>query len=199
MPSSGSPASVAQQRGCRVLARIAAKEPLLVGQQHQHVGLNQVGDERTERVVVPEPDFVGRDRVVFVDDRNHTETEQREQRRARVEITAPVREIFMRQENLRGVQVEARERGFISLHQSHLTDRGRGLQLVHALRPLLPSQPLHALDDRAARHQQYAAPGLAQPRLLGPPRDRCVVDATAAGGHEAKPPDHRAARRRQRN
>ena len=38
--------------------------------------MHQVGDQRREPVVVAEPDLVGGDRVVLVDDRQHAELEQ---------------------------------------------------------------------------------------------------------------------------
>jgi hypothetical protein len=44
--------------------------PLLVGEDDQRLGLDQVGDQRAEGVVVAELDLVGDDGVVLVDDRH---------------------------------------------------------------------------------------------------------------------------------
>ena len=46
----------------------------LVGEDDQHVGFDQVGDQRAQRVVVAELDLVGDDRVVLVDDRHHAKS-----------------------------------------------------------------------------------------------------------------------------
>ena len=102
----------------------------------------------------------------------------------------------MRQENLRGMQVEARERGFISLHQSHLADRCGRLQLMHRRWSLAPSEPLHAFGNRTRGHEHDFLAHLTKRRdFLGPARDRCVVDAAAVVGHEAGTDfDHEPAR-----
>ena len=43
---------------------------------NQQVGLDQVGDQGAQRVVVAEPDLVGGDRVVLVDDRDDVVLDQ---------------------------------------------------------------------------------------------------------------------------
>src|SRR5690606_39642159 len=48
---------------------VAVVDAVHVGQQHQQVGADQVGDEGGEPVVVAEADLVGGDGVVLVDDR----------------------------------------------------------------------------------------------------------------------------------
>ena len=55
--------------GCRV-------ERVHVGEEHQSVGDYDVGDQCGESVVVSETDFVGREGIVFVDDRHRAEVEQ---------------------------------------------------------------------------------------------------------------------------
>ena len=61
----------AHERRRRIAARVRRVESRLIGEQHEHVGLDEIRDERAERVVVAEADLVGRDRVVLVDDRDH--------------------------------------------------------------------------------------------------------------------------------
>ena len=139
----------AHERRRGILARIRAIEALLVGEQHQYIRLNEVGDQRAERVVVAEADFIGRHGVVLVDDRDHAESEQCNERGTRVEISPPVGKIVVREQNLRGVQPEMRESGFVGLHQAHLSDRGRGLQCVDGVRPPRPTEALHAFGNRA--------------------------------------------------
>ena len=54
---------------------------------------------------------------------------------ARIEIAPAVGEVVVREQDLRGVQAELRERRFVRLHEPHLADGGRGLQLVDRARP----------------------------------------------------------------
>ena len=61
----------------------------------------------------------------------------------------------MRQQNLRGAERVLAKRRFVHLHQAHLADGRRRLQLVNLMRPRFPAQPFHALGDGAGRHQQY--------------------------------------------
>ena len=55
---------------CFAFSRIGVVEAVDVRQQHQRVGADQMGDKGREPVVVAEPDLVGGDRVVLVDDRD---------------------------------------------------------------------------------------------------------------------------------
>jgi hypothetical protein len=64
-----------QARG-RVLARVGRVQALLVGQDHQRIGFDQVGDQRAEGVVVAELDLVRDHGVVLVDDRDHAQAQQ---------------------------------------------------------------------------------------------------------------------------
>ena len=73
--------------------RIGGVQALLIGQQNQQVGIDQVRHERRQIVVVADLDFLGRDDVVFVDDRDDLALEQREQRVARVQVALAVGQI----------------------------------------------------------------------------------------------------------
>ena len=70
---------VAQQAGAGRRG-IAVVQPVDVGEQHQRVRADQVGDQRGEPVVVAEPDLVGGHGVVLVHHRHHAEPEQPLQR-----------------------------------------------------------------------------------------------------------------------
>jgi hypothetical protein len=63
----------------RGLARVGRVQALLVGQDHQQVGFDQVGHQRAQGVVVAHLDLVGDHGVVFVDDRQHVVFEQGQQ------------------------------------------------------------------------------------------------------------------------
>ncbi len=78
---------VRQQPGTRP-ARIAVEQAVDVGQQHEQVRVDEMGHERGEPVVVAEPNLVGGDRVVLVDDGDDTEIEQGTQRAVGVAVVA---------------------------------------------------------------------------------------------------------------
>ena len=174
------------QFGVRMASRILGVQTRLVGQDDQRVGFDQVGHECRQRIVVAEPDLVGGDRVVLVDHRDDTQVEQGSQGRARVEVAFAVRQVFMRQQDLRGMQVVLAETGFVGFDQAHLADGGGRLQFVERVRPALPAQPLHAFGNRAARHQHdiLLAP-FELGDLLGPARKRGVVEPLAFVRDEA--------------
>ena len=64
------------KRGVGILARVGGEKTVLIGEDDERVAFDQICDERAERVVIAELDFVGDDGVVFVDDRHHAETQQ---------------------------------------------------------------------------------------------------------------------------
>ena len=115
--------------GGRVLPGISRVKPGLIGQDDQYVGIQQVGDQSTERVVVAELDFIVDDGVVLVDDRNDTQAQQRQQRGASVEIPLAIGKVRVGQQHLGAVNALLAQLRFVDLSQTHLTDCCRGLQL----------------------------------------------------------------------
>ena len=84
--------------------------------------------------------------------------EQRQQRRARVQVALAVGEVGVGQQHLGAADAVLAQRRFVDLRQAHLADRRGGLQLVDAVRPRRPAEPLHAFGDRAARDHHHLAP-----------------------------------------
>ena len=62
-----------QGRG-RILARIGSVEPRLIGEDDHDIGFDKIRDQRAERIVVAELNFLGGNRVVLVDDRHPSES-----------------------------------------------------------------------------------------------------------------------------
>ena len=58
----------------------------MIGEDDHDIGFDKIRHQRAEGIVVAELDFVGDYGVIFIDDGNDVELEQRSQRRARVEI-----------------------------------------------------------------------------------------------------------------
>ena len=71
-------------------ARIGGVQAALVGQDHQRIAFDQVGDQGAKRIVVPEADFIGDHSVIFVDDRNDAEGKERHDGRFCIQVALPV-------------------------------------------------------------------------------------------------------------
>ena len=119
---------VFDQRGLGVEARVGGEHAVGVGEQHEQVGVDEVGDQRGEPVVVAEADLVVGDGVVLVDDRNHAELEQAGQRLARVQVLLAVHEVERREQHLAAHEAVGVERVVVDPHEPALADGGDGLQ-----------------------------------------------------------------------
>ncbi len=112
--------------------------------------------------------------------------QQRQQRRAGVEVALAVRQVGVRQQHLRAAQAVFAQLRLVHLHQAHLADGGGGLQFVQFLRPRRPAQALHALGDGAAGDHHQLAPLMRQHRQLpAPVADGGGVEAAALVGDQA--------------
>ena len=111
----------------RVLAWVGAEQAGLVGQDDQSVCLDQIGHQRAQGVVVAELDFVVDDCVVLIDDGDHAQPDQSEQRGAGIEVAFPVGQIRMGEQHLGAAQTVFPQFGLVHLRQAHLPDRSCGL------------------------------------------------------------------------
>ena len=173
-----------------VTAGVGAVQPFLVGQDDQQVGLDQVGHQRAQRVVVAKLDLVVDHRVVFVDDRHHAQVQQGQQRAAGVQVAFAVGQVGVREQHLRTVHALLAQLGFVHLRQTHLADGGGGLQFVDFTRAHLPAQALHALGHGAAGNHDdfpvFCARAAHQCRQLPAPfANGHLVQAPAFVGHQA--------------
>ena len=92
------------QRRVRVDRRVGGEEALARHQQRQQVGVDQVGGQRRQRVVLADAalcQLLDGHRVVLVDDRHHAVVQQRQQRVARVEVAEAVGEVAAGEQRLR--------------------------------------------------------------------------------------------------
>ena len=83
-------------------------EPRLIGKDNEYVRFYQIGNQCRQSVIVAKTDFLGGHRIVFVNDGNCTQAKQGAHRRARVQITRSVRQVVMRQQDLRSLYSDAR-------------------------------------------------------------------------------------------
>src|SRR5215210_6840765 len=84
---------------------------------------------------------------------------------------------------------------FVSLHEPHLPNGGRGLQFVQGPWTLAPTQPAHTFGDRARGDQHDFLAGLAKSRdLFRPaPNRRKIQTAPLVANQRAANLDHPAA------
>ena len=114
---------------------------LLIRENHKGIGFNEVCDKGTQRVVVAHLDFIGDDRVIFVDDRHAPQTQDFNQGIPGIEVALAVRKISVRKQNLRCFDAVPGKARLIGLHQPHLAHGRRGLQFKKALGTGLPAKP----------------------------------------------------------
>ena len=83
--------------GCRV-ARI---QPIDIGQQDQCIGHDELGDTRSEAIIVTVADLFRSDRVVFVDHRHDGAIDQATERTAGIQEATPILGVFRSEQDLR--------------------------------------------------------------------------------------------------
>src|SRR5574337_67250 len=73
----------------RILPWISGVQPVQIGQHDQQIRSEQGRHQRRKPVVIPKPDLLHSHRVVFVDNRQNAEVQQRKERIARIEVPVP--------------------------------------------------------------------------------------------------------------
>ncbi len=106
----------------RIAARIGGIESVDVGEQHERIGADHLRHARGEPVVVAEADFLGRDRVVLVDDRHRAERQQLLERCARIEMAAALFGVVGREQDLRDRDAVLAERLLIGVREADLPE-----------------------------------------------------------------------------
>jgi hypothetical protein len=172
------------------LRRIAIIKAVDVGEQDDAAGTSRLRNARREPVVVAEADFLGRDAVVLVDDRNHTQGEQPVERRGGVEVAAAMFEIVERDEDLRCGQPFGAQNLGPNLRQCNLSGRCRRLRILKAGAAALgKAEPASAERNRPRRHHGNLLPGAATCRDVGGDPGQPVAPHRAAFVDEQRRPD----------
>ena len=181
--SAGVAHGVDQLRGAG--ARVAVVDAVDVGQQDERVGPGDVRHERGEPVVVAEPDLLGGDRVVLVDDRQRAEGEQPVDGLLGVAVVAAAGQVVGGQQHLADGDVVPGERVGVGLHQPQLADARRRLGGGQVAGPAAHAQRRQTGGDRAGGDEDDLA-------ARGPHRAEDVDQRRQPRGVEA------AGQRRQR-
>ncbi len=149
-------------------ARVLGEQPGGVGQQHQQLGTDQVGDQGGQAVVVAEADLLVGHGVVLVDHRHHAQLQQPGQGLSGMEVLAAVDEVQRGQQHLAGRQSVPIERFAPHLHQPVLPHGGHRLQggQVGGTGPAR-GQGAPSRGDGPRRHHHHQAAGPAGVGHLG--------------------------------
>ena len=153
---------VGQQSGTRP-ARIAVEEALDVGEEHQQVGVDEMGHQRSEPVIVTEPDLVGGDGVVLVHDRHHTEIEQGTQRAVRVAVVAAPDHVVRSEQHLADRQAMPGERRGVPGQEQPLAHAGARLLGGKVARAPWQAKRRQTSGNRPRRHQDDLDTGAPSP------------------------------------
>ena len=105
-----------------------------VRQQHEGIGLDHLGDERSKSIIVAETQLAGGHRVVLVEDWHDAEAEKPREGRAHVCVVVAAHHVVRGQQHLGGVEVMRLEGGGPPRHQESLAHRGGGLHARQVLR-----------------------------------------------------------------
>ncbi len=174
-----------------VAVGVAVEETVDVGEDHQQVGLDQVGDHRREVVVVAEADLLDHHRVVLVDDRHDLEVEQRHQGVAGVEVAPPVGQVVAGQKDLGDGVSGLAESLLVGAHHPALADCRGGLLERDGRRPASDAERPLAGGHRPGRDQHdlvAAADQLGE--VAGEGGEHRLVEAVRPGDDAAADLDH---------
>ncbi len=145
------------------------------------IGTNSGRNLRREAVVVAVADFIRGDGVVFIDDGDHPETDQRFQRGAAVEVAAAVGTVFECDQNLRGGQTVGIKCFFISSGKTDLSNGGGGLRLFQRQNRGRKTKHATPKRDRAGRHEDHVCAPRLDPRHVLRQRQEPVAPQCTLG------------------
>ena len=127
--------------GRRVEPGVGGQQAGGVGEQHQQVGADQLGDQGGDAVVVAEADLVVGDGVVLVHDGHHPQLEQALAGCRGPAGTAPLHEVERGQQHLAGDEAVAAELVVRRPASAGLADGGHRLEGDGVTGPLAAAEP----------------------------------------------------------
>ena len=128
--------------------------------------LTKLPTKRRQRIIVAEFQFIHRDGVVLVNDRDDAALQQLVDRHQRVLHALAVREVVPGEQNLRHANAVGRKRFVVRLHEKRLADSCGGLFLVQHLGPRAVAKGGEACGHCAGGNEQHLMTVLLQLRQL---------------------------------
>ena len=108
------------QAGLWVGARVGGKQAILIGENHQHIGLYLVGNQCRQGIVVAKAQLIGGYGVVLVNDGHYPHLQQGLQGAASIQVTFAAAVVIMRQQYLCRLYTVLLKACFPGLHQPGL-------------------------------------------------------------------------------
>ena len=109
------------QRGFRMRSRVLREQPVHVREDDKKIRIHQVGDLSRKGVIVAETDLIHRHRVIFIDDGDHVQFEQRRERVPCIEKAFAIGQVFMGEQHLGNGSSGFLKTGFIGVNQPALS------------------------------------------------------------------------------
>ena len=144
--------------GAGFSAGVGAVKPVDIGKQNQDIGADHGGDPAGQAVVFAEPDLVGGNGVVLVDQRHRAKTQQCRERVAGVQVAAPVIAVVQCQKDLRDGHALAPQHLFVGMRQAYHAGGRRRLFLFELEIAAGKSQVPSAEGDGARRDDDDILP-----------------------------------------
>ena len=164
----------------RVGVRVGGVQAVDVGHQHDQIGVDALGHQRGQRVVVAQRVFLAGDGVVLVDDGDGVQLQKTFQRILQVFAAQLVVEVLPREQHLRDGMVVLAEQPVVGVHQLALADRRSGL-LGGDVAGFVDLQLAHAETGGRRRDNNELMPGVLD---VTPHLDEvfCVADIEQPAG-----------------
>ena len=142
----------------RVFMGIVIVQPVDITHQDQDIPVYHRNHERSQGVIVPHLDFLYRQGIIFIYDRDHPIFQQGIHSIFQIGQAFSVIEVPVVDQYLGTSQMKDPEEIFIMLHQFRLPHRCQGLFLGHGGRFFLNSQDPHAGRLSTGRYQDHIHP-----------------------------------------
>ena len=139
----------------RIARGIRRVQPIHVGQQHQAIRTHHLRDARRQPIIVAIADLGSRHGIVFVDDRDGAQAQQRAERTAGIEIATPLFGIAERQKDLRHCVPMSFQHVLPCVRQADLAHGGSRLAFFELEFAGLQTQLPAPQRDRARGDEQH--------------------------------------------
>ena len=152
------------QLGVGTLPWVTIHQPILIGEDQQRIGINEISDQSRQGVVVAQPNFIGHHRIVLVHDWQHLHAKERAESTAGIQIAIPGAHVSVAEQDLCSRHAVGAEAFLIGPHQCRLPDCRRRLREMDLMWTLTQMQARKTGHDGTTGHQHNIAPTRAQRR-----------------------------------
>ena len=123
------PVNHGNQGRVRIAVGVGRIQAVDIGENYQQIGVDQVGYQCRQPVVVTKylPDFVHGNHIIFVQDRDYANIQERSKRVPDIQVGLPFRQVINGEQGLRHMNAINLEHLLVSMNQAALPDCCQGL------------------------------------------------------------------------